>query len=473
MMEEIGNSSENAKVCVSCHNPSSGAHFCKKCFEPCHAIPPCSISIDGEEGYGAKVVCYSTIVRDKPTTSASSASIDYEPFTSEDEDDSTNPPNKQKRRTHRFTPRANILQLIGILKESATRKRIQGGGRKLTDADFDTGLADWVKELRGRKLRVSRNMIVTEAQKMSLHYSKMKNCSASNGWLDYFMKRHNFTLRKPTSVAQKPPDAYVDAIINFILYVQKLWKTNDYKFVYACDETAVWLDPSGGSCVSEKGAKSVTVLNTGHEKARVTVILTARTDGVKLPPFVLLPKKRIAPEIVKRFKNKLVFGNFFFGNRLLIWDSFRCHISADTKQTLKRLAIHRQSYQVPDVSWNAPFKNSIRKFHSDWMLHGDKPTTSGGNLKAPPMEIYLEWIVSAWEALSKDVIVKSFLCCGITKEDDGKNDALIHVFKKDGAIPNGLALLQQRRQKEDMIKLVEEIDLNEDDNLGSDYSIKL
>uniref|UniRef100_A0A914HZ49 DDE-1 domain-containing protein n=1 Tax=Globodera rostochiensis TaxID=31243 RepID=A0A914HZ49_GLORO len=236
--------------------------------------------------------------------------------------------------------------------------------------------------------------------------------------------------------------------------------------------------------IPTKGAKSVTVLNTGHEKARVTVILTARSDGVKLPPFVLLPKKRTVPEIVRRFKNKLVlswcgrtwmdnelttkyleevFGNFFFGNRLLIWDSFRCHISADTKQTLQRLAIHTavvpggttKYIQVPDVSWNAPFKNSIRELHSDWMLHGDKPTTS------------------AWETLSKDIIVKSFLCCGISKEDDGKNDALIHVFKKDGAIPNGLPLLRQRRQEDDMIKLVEEIDLNEDENIGSDFSIEL
>uniref|UniRef100_A0A914HZS8 SCAN domain-containing protein n=1 Tax=Globodera rostochiensis TaxID=31243 RepID=A0A914HZS8_GLORO len=118
-MEEIGNSSKNANVCVSCNNPSSGAHFCKKCFEPCHAISPCSISIDGEEGYGAKVICCecwprdegaadenANIVKtapsviDKPTTSASSPSINYEPniqlLTSEDDEDSTNPPTKRK-----------------------------------------------------------------------------------------------------------------------------------------------------------------------------------------------------------------------------------------------------------------------------------------------------------------------------------------------------------------------------------------
>ncbi|CAK5032687.1 unnamed protein product [Meloidogyne enterolobii] len=34
-------------------------------------------------------------------------------------------------------------------------------------------------------------------------------------------------------------------------------------------------------------------------------MLTARSDGFKLPPFVLLPRKRPIPEIEKLFKNKL------------------------------------------------------------------------------------------------------------------------------------------------------------------------
>uniref|UniRef100_A0A914HC01 SCAN domain-containing protein n=1 Tax=Globodera rostochiensis TaxID=31243 RepID=A0A914HC01_GLORO len=120
------------RVCVSCNTPSSGAHFCKKCFEPCHAISLCSISIDGEEGYGAKVICCecwlrdehvanenanivktAPSVRDKPTTSASSPSINYEPniqlLTSEDEEDSTNPPTKRKRRVFIIHDKIEIL----------------------------------------------------------------------------------------------------------------------------------------------------------------------------------------------------------------------------------------------------------------------------------------------------------------------------------------------------------------------------
>ncbi|KAL3070781.1 hypothetical protein niasHS_016647 [Heterodera schachtii] len=118
---------------------------------------------------------------------------------------------------------------------------------------------------------------------------------------------------------------------------------------------------------------------------------------------------------------------------------------------------------APDVCWNAPFKEAIRKMYNDWMAHGEKATTSGGNLKAPPMEVYLDWIANAWDSLPKQMIADSFLTCGISKEEKGRHDDKIHVFKPDGAIPNGLALLKQRRQEEEVLKMVEEIDLGEDE----------
>uniref|UniRef100_A0A914HLZ8 HTH CENPB-type domain-containing protein n=1 Tax=Globodera rostochiensis TaxID=31243 RepID=A0A914HLZ8_GLORO len=122
-----------------------------------------------------------------------------EDSTIQDEDDSTNPPTKRKRRAFTIHDKIEILDFakktslhaaskhftvarstmrvwkkqeldLKKMMESATRKRIQGGGRKPTDADFDTALAEWIKELRVRKLRVSRNMIVTEAQKLVLSW---------------------------------------------------------------------------------------------------------------------------------------------------------------------------------------------------------------------------------------------------------------------------------------------------------------
>ncbi|KAF7637350.1 HTH CENPB-type domain-containing protein [Meloidogyne graminicola] len=441
-------------ICCICNKPTSGAHSCKNCLQPCHAIQPCSFLDGEEEGYGSQVLCVDCRNLDEIESDGSSSK--------KNDDNSNKTTLKRKCRAISIEEKLRILEvatkssihsaskqcgvdrqnirewkrnekalrgIVHLKLKSKFRKRIVGGGRKLTDADFDKELADWVRELRKKNLRVSRKMLVVQALKMcDSKYNNLKDkFKASHGWLESFFKRHNFSFRRPTSVAQKHPEEYTKIIIDFILYVQKLWKENDYKHVYACDETSVWLDPTGGNCITEKGSKTVNVLTTGHEKVRVTVL-----------------------------------GNFYFESRLL------------------RLAVHTaivpggttKFIQPPDLAWNGPFKKYIHEMHSNWMLHTDKPTTSSGNLKAPTMEIYLDWILSSWELLSKDVIANSFVACGITKEADGKFDDAIHTY---GAIPNGIILRKRRQEKEcqEVTSLVEEIDLNEEENYDSDFSIEV
>jgi hypothetical protein len=54
------------------------------------------------------------------------------------------------------------------------------------------------------------------------------------------------------------------------------------------DETAVWFDMVGSSTVDFKGAKSIALKTTGHEKARLSVILAAKADGSKLKPYIVV-----------------------------------------------------------------------------------------------------------------------------------------------------------------------------------------
>jgi hypothetical protein len=85
-------------------------------------------------------------------------------------------------------------------------------------------------------------------------------------------------------------------------------------------------------------------------------MLTAKSDGTKCKPFVLMMRKRPVPELEKKFGKKLelcwankswfdddltsqylkrIFGLSLFGKRLLVWDSYRCHISVETKKQLR------------------------------------------------------------------------------------------------------------------------------------------
>ncbi|KAI1707576.1 hypothetical protein DdX_12413 [Ditylenchus destructor] len=70
----------------------------------------------------------------------------------------------------------------------------------------------------------------------------------------------------------------VAAIISTIHHCFRSLRAKQLPANKACDETAVWLDPTSGKCVDYKGAKDVTVVSTRHEKARVTVMLTAKKN---------------------------------------------------------------------------------------------------------------------------------------------------------------------------------------------------
>ena len=133
----------------------------------------------------------------------------------------------------------------------------------------------------------------------------------------------------------------------------------------------------------------MSLLTTGHEKANITVILAACSDGKKKKPFLILKGKGKAQDMKQLKSRKDVnvgfnstgwandevieewincnFGTISFGKRLLIWDSFRGHISESTKKVLKQKKIDQALIpggctgllQAPDVVWNKPFKVNL------------------------------------------------------------------------------------------------------------------
>ena len=148
-----------------------------------------------------------------------------------------------------------------------------------------------------------------------------------------------------------------------------------------------------------------------------------------------------------------VLGPLAFGKRLLVWDSFKYHLSEETKAVLAELKVHNavvpggctKYVQAPDVSCNQPFKAAITRFHEDWMADGSGiEMTRGGNPRPPHMATYLQWVVDAWDGLSPELIRNLFKSCGITNKADGTKDDLIHCFKPDGPIPVGLAQLKSQ-----------------------------
>ena len=149
--------------------------------------------------------------------------------------------------------------------------------------------------------------------------------------------------------------------------------------------------------------------STGHSTNRLTALPNSKVDGTKLKPYVIIPRKRQLPDLVKTFSGKAVLkfegsnwmkqpladngAPMFTPQRLLVWGSFKCH-SDDTKAVLRKTKVQQSVIpggctgfiQAPDISWNKPSKNYYTKCYEEWFEGGKQEFTADGNPKSAPLE---------------------------------------------------------------------------------------
>ena len=61
----------------------------------------------------------------------------------------------------------------------------------------------------------------------------------------------------------------------------------------AMDQTAVWNDMMANTTVEKRGAHTVSLKTTGHEKAKITVGLTSCANDDKKKPFLYLKVQNV------------------------------------------------------------------------------------------------------------------------------------------------------------------------------------
>lgn len=228
-----------------------------------------------------------------------------------------------------------------LLKEQAPkRQRLLGGGRKAQAPSMEDALTVWINDQRSLHIRVTRSSIQRKALEL---YDGEEAFSASRGWLDNFLRRNGFSLRRRTTVSQRLPQDHITKVSSFVLRIRRLRIQNRYPLAMIgnMDETPLWLDMPGDTTVSRVGEHTVSV-RTGHDKGRFTVILAAMADGRKLNPFVVFKGVRPIAELermqgvtVAMSRNgwmnedltvqwlDRVWGRLAFQKRLLVWDAFR------------------------------------------------------------------------------------------------------------------------------------------------------
>ena len=120
--------------------------------------------------------------------------------------------------------------------------RLPGGGRKLKFPDVEEQLAQWIEHQRAQHLRVSRTMIQQKA--IQLHFGE-EDFSASRGWLENFLRRHNISLRRKTTVSQRLPEHMIAKVSSFVLRIRRMRLLHQYPFL----ASEIWMKlPFGWTC---------------------------------------------------------------------------------------------------------------------------------------------------------------------------------------------------------------------------------
>ena len=132
-------------------------------------------------------------------------------------------------------------------------------------------------------------------------------------------------------------------------------------------------------------------------------------------------------------RNKTGLGKIFDSHHqwaLLVWDSFRGHLTDTVKDLLARRNVDiavipgglTPVLQPLDKCINKPFKAKLRILYETRMVNGPFTYTLSGKKRAPSKELVLTWINRAWNEIPTDLIQKSFKSCGITNTLDGSGD---------------------------------------------------
>ncbi|XP_044043446.1 uncharacterized protein LOC122871912 [Siniperca chuatsi] len=368
-----------------------------------------------------------------------------------------------------------------LLLADKGRARLTGGGRKKVSLELEERLSEWIYSMWDKHNRVSRNMIKKKALEIYPSVSDGgKMFVASTGWLQRFLERNDLSLRRRTTMSQEDPNLLTEKLVSFVDYVGKAVSSKGILEgdIIAMDEATVGFDVLSPTATDTQGVKSVAPKTTGHENSHLTVVLAAKADGTKLKPYIVFrgaageakaPQQQISSAVISTSVNgwmndaltadwlQSVVGKFNATPRLLVWDSYRCHIGAATKAELKRgynittaeIPGGCTKYvQAPDVMWNQPFKRSLHDAYDQWAAgDADKEYTAAGKLKAPARRLLVDWVVAAWDKLDQDMIRESFKVCGLSVKSDGSEDDLILCFREGQPCAAGREALARRRQQ--------------------------
>lgn len=161
---------------------------------------------------------------------------------------------------------------------------------------------------------------------------------------------------------------------------------------------------------------------------RISVAFCCAADGTRLPPLILLPRKKPIPDFIPptnvivlnkpsgNFDTQTIVESFFqrvliphilrnnLKNPIIYFDRAPCHFNDVVKTYLSKNNIEFEFFpprltnvlQPADIVWFKSLKSAYKNLWSDWYVNEDKAFTKQGNLKSPGYARSIGWISQIW-----------------------------------------------------------------------------
>jgi len=240
---------------------------------------------------------------------------------------------------------------------------------------------------------------------------------ASLGWYQNWKRRHSVSFRAETTLAQRLPDDMEEKVVQFHRLIIAARQQAGYPLsrIFNMDETPMLFELPLSRTLEFTGSRTVPVL---------------RPRRSEFPPSFLPQKGMDGRAGVKEWIRQCLPRTRNHEQSLLVWDSFRAHLTDDVKAALKQRKIDvavipgglTPVLQPLDKCLNKSFKDSIRRRYLAWMISGPFEDTPSGKKKAPTRNLVLRWVNEAWREIPAEMVKKSFKTCGISNALDGTED---------------------------------------------------
>eukprot|EP00072_Mus_musculus_P066083 XP_017167846.1 PREDICTED: pogo transposable element with KRAB domain isoform X1 [Mus musculus] len=351
------------------------------------------------------------------------------------------------------------------LQNAHAMRRAFRGPKNGRFALVDQRVAEYVRYMQAKGDPITREAMQLKALEIAQEMNiPEKGFKASLGWCRRMMRRYDLSLRHKVPVPQHLAEDLTEKLVTYQQSVLALRRTHDYEVAQMgnADETPICLEVPSRVTVDNQGEKPILVKTPGREKLRITAMLGVLADGRKLPPYIILRGTYIPPgkfpsgmeirchrygwmtedlmqdwlEVVWRRRTGAVPRQ----RGMLILNGFRCHATDSVKSSMENMNTDMviipggltSQLQVLDVVVYKPLNDSVRAQYSNWLLAGNLALSPTGNAKKPPLGLFLEWIMVAWNSISSESIVQGFRKCHISSNLEDEGDVLWEI---EGELP--------------------------------------